>query len=240
MNKDKINTLQEYIDECNNIVIFTGAGISTESGIKDFRSKDGLYNQKYAYPPEEILSHTFFINNTEEFYKFYKDKMDCRKALPNITHKYFYKLEKENKLKMIITQNIDNLHTLAGNKKVIELHGNINRNYCIKCNKLYDENFIFESKNIPLCKCGGIIKPDVVLYEEPLNENNIYNAIDSIETADLLIIAGTSLNVYPASNFIHYFKGKYLVIINNDPTPLDNKATLLINDKLGNVFSKIK
>ena len=237
---DKINKLQSYINECNNIVIFTGAGVSTESGIKDFRSVDGLYNQKYDYPPEIILSHTFFINKTKEFYKFYKEKMDCRNKLPNIAHKYFYKLEQNNKLEMIITQNIDNLHTLAGNKKVIELHGNICRNYCQNCNKLYDENFIFNAKEIPKCKCGGIIKPDVVLYEEPLNENNINNAINAIKKADLLLIAGTSLSVYPASGFINFFKGKYLIIINNTPTPLDYKATLLINDKLNNVFSKLK
>ena len=162
---EKIKKLQSYINECNNIVIFTGAGVSTESGIKDFRSKDGLYNQKYKYPPEEILSHSFFKNNTKEFYTFYKEKMDCRNAKPNIAHKYFKKLEDNKKLKMIITQNIDNLHTLAGNKKVIELHGNINRNYCTKCNKFYDENFIFNNKNIPLCLCGGIIKPDVVTFK---------------------------------------------------------------------------
>ena len=238
---EKINKLQSYIDECNNIVIFTGAGISTESGIKDFRSKDGLYNQKYDYPPETILSHTFFMNNTKEFYKFYKEKMDCRNSSPNISHNYLVKLEQQNKLNYIITQNIDNLHTIAGNKKVIELHGNINRNYCLKCHKFYDENFIFNSKSIiPTCTCGGIIKPDVVLYEEPLDENNIYKTINAIEKADLLIIAGTSLSVYPASNFVLYFKGKYLVIINNDITPLDNKADLVINDKLGNVFSKLK
>ena len=238
---EKINKLQSYINECNNIVIFTGAGISTESGIKDFRSKDGLYNQKYDYPPETILSHTFFMNNTKEFYKFYKEKMDCRNYSPNISHNYLVKLEQQNKLNYIITQNIDNLHTIAGNKKVIELHGNINRNYCLKCHKFYDENFIFNSKSIiPTCTCGGIIKPDVVLYEEPLNENNIYKTINAIEKADLLIIAGTSLSVYPASNFIHYFKGKYLVIINNDITPLDNKANIVINTKLGNVFSKLK
>ena len=237
---EKINQLQSYIDECNNIVIFTGAGASTESGIKDFRSKDGLYNQKYKYPPEFILSHTFFVNNTNDFYEFYREKMDCRKAKPNIAHKYFKKLENKNKLKMIITQNIDNLHTLAGNKKVVELHGNITKNYCMKCNKFYSEKAIFNSKDIPTCKCGGIIKPDVVLYEESLNENDINLTIKSIEEADLLIIAGTSLSVYPASNFVHFFKGKYLVIINNDITPLDKTANLVINDKLGNVFSKLK
>ena len=237
---EKIKKLRSYIDNCNKIVIFSGAGMSTESGIKDFRSVDGLYNQKYDYPPEMILSHTFFINKTKEFYKFYKEKMDCRNAKPNIAHKYFYKLEKRNKLKMIITQNIDDLHTQAGNKKVVELHGNIHRNYCMKCHKFYDADYVFNSKDTPLCSCKGIIKPDVVLYEEALDDNNIRNAVMAIEEADLLIIAGTSLSVYPASSLVHYFNGKYLVIINNDVTPLDNKANLLINDKLGNVFKQIK
>lgn len=240
MNKDKLEKLQFFIDNSNKIVIFSGAGISTESGIKDFRSKDGLYNEEYKYPPEEILSHSFFINNNYEFYKFYKNKLDSRSALPNDAHKFFAKLEKENKLEAIITQNIDNLHTLAGNQKVIELHGSVFRNYCMKCHKFYDANYIFNSIDIPKCKCGGIIKPDVVLYEEALDDNNIKMAINSISKADLLIIVGTSLSVYPASGFINFFNGKYLVIINKDTTIMDNKANLVINDKVAEVFKKIK
>lgn len=237
--KYKLMQLKKYIDECNHIVIFSGAGMSTESGIKDFRSKDGLYNEKYKYPVEDMLSHNFFINHTDEFFKFYKDKLNCLEAKPNYAHKYFYELEKNNKLEAIITQNIDNLHTKAGNKKVIELHGNINRNYCMKCHKFYDGSFVFNSNGTCLCECGSIIKPDVVLYEEALDENNIVNAINAIRKADLLIIVGTSLSVYPASGFVNYFNGKYLVIINNSPTYMDNKADLVINDTIVNVFKKI-
>ena len=240
MNNKKISKLQDFINESNKIVVFSGAGVSTESGIKDFRSKDGLYNEQYKYPPEQMLSHSFFINNTYEFYKFYRNKMDCRKALPNYAHKFFKKLEDKNKLEAIITQNIDNLHTIAGNKKVIELHGSIKRNYCINCNKFYNDDFVFNSSNIPKCNCGGIIKPDVFLYEEALDENNIESAINSIKKADMLIIVGTSLSVYPASGFVNYFRGKYLVIINKDTTYLDNNANLVINDKICNVFKNIK
>lgn len=234
--KEKIKLLQEYINNSNNIVVFTGAGTSTESGIKDFRSKDGLYNMVYKYPPEEILSHTFFINNTEEFYKFYKDKLNCLNNEPNIFHKYLTKLEKENKLKAIITQNIDGLHQKAGSSNILELHGTIYKNYCLKCHKEYSANEVFHSKKIiPKCLCGGIIKPDVVLYEEPLNEQTIKDTIKYISNCDLLIIAGTSLTVYPASSFIHYFRGKHIVIINKDTTPMDNIADLIINDSLGNI-----
>lgn len=232
--------LQKYIDECDNIVFFGGAGVSTESGIKDFRSVDGLYNMKYDYPPEEILSHTFFMNNTSEFYKFYKDKLNCLDVLPNITHNYLTKLEKRGKLKGIITQNIDGLHTKANSKNVYELHGSIYRNYCMNCHKFYEASYVFESNDIPKCSCGGIIKPDVVLYEEALDEEIINKSIDLISKAELLIIGGTSLTVYPAASFIHYFKGKYLVIINRDTTNMDNMATLVINNSLGNVFSKLK
>lgn len=236
---NKINILKEYIESANNIVVFTGAGVSTESGIKDFRSKDGLYNQKYKYPPETILSHHFFINNTKDFYEFYKEKMNCTNALPNYAHKYFYKLEQINKLTTIITQNIDNLHTKAGNTKVIELHGNITRNYCLKCHKFYDESYIFNTKDIPTCTCGGIIKPDVVLYEEALNEHDITNTIKAIKQADLLIIAGTSLSVYPASSFVNFFQGKHLVIINQSTTYMDSRADLIINDKVAKVFEQL-
>lgn len=237
---DKIKILQKYINESNNIVVFTGAGVSTESGIKDFRSKDGLYNIKYKYPPEQILSHTFFQNNTEEFYKFYKDKLNCLNNKPNIFHKYLYKLEKYNKLKAIITQNIDGLHQKAGSTNVLELHGTIYKNHCLKCNKEYTAEYIFNSNEIvPKCTCKGIIKPDVVLYEEPLKEQTIKDTIKYISNCDLLIIAGTSLTVYPASSFIHYFQGKHLVIINKDTTPMDNIADLVINDKLGNIFKEL-
>ena len=238
---EKIKQLQKYINDSNNIVVFTGAGASTESGIKDFRSKDGLYNIIYKYPPEEILSHTFFINNTEEFYKFYKDKLNCLNNKPNPFHKYLTKLEKENKLKVIITQNIDGLHQKAGSTNVLELHGTIYQNHCLKCHKKYSAKDIFNSKDtIPQCTCGGIIKPDVVLYEESLNEETIKNTIKYISNCDLLIIAGTSLTVYPASSFIHYFKGKHIVIINKDTTPMDNLADLVINDSLGNVTKHLK
>ena len=237
--EDKIKKLKELINESNNIVFFGGAGVSTESGIPDFRSKDGLYNQKYKYPPEEILSHDFFINYTEEFYKFYREKMNSLKYEPNITHIKLAELEEVGKLKAVITQNIDGLHQKAGSKKVYELHGSVLRNYCMKCNKFYDAEYVFNSNNIPKCSCGGVIKPDVVLYEEPLDEETIKNSITALQNADMLIVAGTSLTVYPASGFINYFRGKNLVLINKDSTPYDNKANLLINDSLGKVFSKI-
>lgn len=236
---NKIELLNKYIQEANNIVFFGGAGVSTESGIKDFRSKDGLYNQKYKYPPEQILSHSFFLKHTDEFYKFYKDKLNCLNAKPNICHKYLTKLEKEGKLKAIITQNIDGLHQKANSINVLELHGTIYKNYCMNCHKLYNAEYIFNSKNIPICTCGGIIKPDVVLYEEPLDNKIITKTIDYISKCDLLIVAGTSLTVYPAASFIRYFKGKNLVIINNDKTPSDNLADLVINDSIGNVFKKL-
>lgn len=238
--QEKIELLQTYINNSNNIVFFGGAGVSTESGIKDFRSKDGLYNEKYKYPPEQILSHSFFYKNTKEFYKFYRDKLNCLNVLPNICHKYLVKLEREGKLKVIITQNIDNLHQKAGSTNVIELHGTIYKNYCDKCHKFYPPEYIWNTKDIPKCNCGGIIKPNVVLYEEPLNEFDILKAINYIKNSDLLIIAGTSLTVYPAASYISYFQGKHLVIINKDKTPGDNIADLVINDNLGNVFKKIQ
>ena len=240
-NTEKIDRLIEYIKECNNIVFFGGAGVSTESGIPDFRSKDGLYNMKYDYPPEEILSHTFFVHNPEEFYRFYKDKLNSLKYEPNITHKVLAKLEEIGKLTSVVTQNIDGLHQKAGSKKVLELHGSVLRNYCTKCNTFYDANYIFNSKTlIPKCeKCGQIIKPDVVLYEEPLN-NDIYDeALKDIAKADMLIIGGTSLAVYPASYLVQYFRGKYLILINKSTTPLDSRADLVIHDSLGTVFARI-
>lgn len=235
-----MNELIELIKTSKHIVFFGGAGVSTESGLKDFRSKDGLYNEYYKYPPETILSHSFFMNNTHEFYKFYKDKLNSLKHKPNITHYVLSELEKENKLDAIITQNIDGFHTLAGSKKVIELHGSIHQNYCMKCNKFYAAKYVFESKGVPLCTCGGIIKPDVVLYEEALDDYTINEAIKYISNADLLIIAGTSLTVYPATNLIKFFKGKNLVIINKDKTNSDNLANIIIHENIGKVFIEIK
>ncbi len=235
-----IEKLQKIIDESKDIVFFSGAGISTLSGIKDFRSKDGLYNMKYKFPPETILSNSFFYSQTKDFYDFYKDKLNCLKVKPNIVHKYFYNLEKKGKLKSIITQNIDGLHTKAGNKKVYELHGTIYKNHCIKCGKFYDAEYVFNSKDVPLCSCGGIVKPDVVLYGEMLPEDACNNALYDIAHTDTLIIAGSSLTVYPASGMIRYFKGKNLVIINRDKTDYDSMATLVIHDELKNVFEKLK
>ena len=236
---DKIQKMKQLVNKSNNIVFFGGAGVSTESGIPDFRSKEGLYNQQYKYPPETILSHTFFINNTEEFYKFYKTKMNTLKYQPNITHKKLAELENKGKIKAIITQNIDGLHQKAGSKTVYELHGSILRNYCMKCNKFYEANYVFNSKNIPRCHCGGIIKPDVVLYEESLNDNNIINSIQAIQKADMLIVAGTSLTVQPAASLINYYKGKKLILINKETTQYDYKANLIINENLGAVFKEI-
>ena len=238
--ENKIQQLKQLVNESNNIVFFGGAGVSTESGISDFRSKDGLYNQKYDYPPEEILSHTFFIKHTEEFYKFYKDKMNSLKYEPNITHIKLAQLESKGKLKAIITQNIDGLHQKAGAKNVYELHGSVLRNYCMKCKKFYDAKYVFSSKGIPICTCGEIIKPDVVLYEEGLDENTLEKSIISIINADLLIVAGTSLTVYPASGLINYFRGKNWVLINRDVTPFDSRANLVINETLGKVFKEIE
>lgn len=237
--EDKIKVFKNLVENSNNIVFFGGAGVSTESGIPDFRSKDGLYNQKYKYPPEQILSHTFFINNTEEFYKFYKEKLNSLKYEPNITHIKLAELEQKGKLKAVITQNIDGLHQKAGSKNVLELHGSVLRNYCMNCNKFYDAQFIFNSKNIPKCECGGTIKPDVVLYEEGLDDNTVEKSITAIKNADLLIIAGTSLTVYPASSLIRFYKGNNLVLINKDSTPYDTLANLVINESLGKVFKQI-
>lgn len=233
----KIEKFKEIINKSNNIVFFGGAGVSTESGIPDFRSKDGLYNQKYKFPPEEILSHHFFYENTEEFFKFYRDKMNSLKFSPNITHIKLADLEKEDKLKAIVTQNIDGLHQKAGSKTVFELHGSVMRNYCVKCHKFYDADFVFNSEGIPHCSCGGIIKPDVVLYEEPLDEETYINSVQAISDCDTLIIGGTSLTVYPASGLIRYFKGNNLILINKSTTSFDNVANLVINDSLGKVFS---
>lgn len=232
-------TLQEIIDHSKNIVFFGGAGVSTESGIPDFRSTDGLYNQKYDYPPEEILSHTFFVSHTEAFYDFYRDKMLCLTAEPNVAHKKLAELEQKGKLSAVVTQNIDGLHQKAGSKNVFELHGSIHRNYCTQCHKFFDADFIANSVGIPTCDCGGIIKPDVVLYEEGLDDATVTGAVDAISSADCLIVAGTSLNVYPAAGFIRYFRGKYFVLINRDVTPADEYADLVIHDSVGKVLSDI-
>lgn len=236
---DKITFLKQIINESNKIVFFGGAGVSTESGIPDFRSVDGLYNQKYDYPPEEILSNNFFKNNVEEFYRFYKEKMIIKNVKPNYAHKFLFELENQGKLLSIITQNIDGLHTEAGNSKVHELHGSVKRNYCMKCGRMYDENYIINSNGIPKCVCGGIVKPDVVLYGELLKEKTINDSLKDIMNADCLIVGGTSLTVYPAAGLINYFQGKYLVLINKDKTEYDQQATLVINDKIGEVFKKI-
>jgi len=232
--------LQEIINECEKIVFFGGAGVSTESGIPDFRSVDGLYNQKYDYPPEEILSRTFFNNHTDYFYNFYRDKMLALDAMPNAAHLKLAELERAGRLSAVVTQNIDGLHQKAGSKKVFELHGSVHRNYCMRCNKAYSAEFIKESKGVPTCDCGGIIKPDVVLYEEGLDNDTINGALYEISNADCLIVAGTSLNVYPAASFIRYFSGKYFVLINMDKTPADNMADLVIHGRVGEVLSKIE
>ncbi len=232
-------TLQEMINDSKSIVFFGGAGVSTESGIPDFRSVDGLYNQKYDYPPETMLSHTFFETHTAEFFKFYRDKMICQGAKPNKAHLKLAELEKAGKLTAVVTQNIDGLHTLAGNKKVYELHGSVHRNYCTKCGKFYGIDAIINSDGVPKCECGGIIKPDVVLYEEGLDNDTVNGAVAAIASCDMLIIAGTSMTVYPAAGLVRYFKGKYLVVINRDPTSVDSNCDLVLHDKVGEVLDKI-
>ena len=231
---------KEAIGECNYIVFFGGAGVSTESGIPDFRSVDGLYNQKYKYPPEVMVSHSFYVRNTEEFFEFYKDKMIFKDAKPNQAHLKLAELEKQGKLKAVITQNIDGLHQAAGSEEVLELHGSIHRNYCENCGKKYNLQYVLDNPGVPKCdECGGIVRPDVVLYEEGLDSNTLNRTVDHIRKADMLIIGGTSLAVYPAAGLIDYFKGKYLVVINMAPTPRDKFADIVINRKIGEVFSKI-
>lgn len=231
--------LQNVIVNSRRIVFFGGAGVSTESGIPDFRSVDGLYNQKYDYPPEQILSHTFFMHNTEDFYRFYRDKMLCLDKKPNKAHLKLAELERAGKLTAVVTQNIDGLHQAAGSKKVYELHGSVLRNYCMKCGKFYSAEYIKNSNGIPKCECGGVIKPDVVLYEEGLDDSTVTGALRAIQTADTLIIAGTSLTVYPAAGFISYFNGDNIVLINRDETPFDSKADLVFHEKVGELLDKI-
>lgn len=231
--------LKELIDGSNNIVFFGGAGVSTESGIPDFRSTDGLYHQQYDYPPETILSHSFFMRNPEEFYRFYKNKMLCLDAKPNMAHKKLAKLEKAGKLKAVITQNIDGLHQAAGSKEVLELHGSVHRNYCMKCGKFYDAEYMLHAEGVPTCSCGGMIKPDVVLYEEGLDMTVMSKSIQAIQNADVLIIGGTSLVVYPAAGLIDYYRGNKLVVINMSVTSQDKNADLVIQEPIGKVFSNL-
>lgn len=235
----ELEQLQKMIDESKSIVFFGGAGVSTESGIPDFRSVDGLYHQKYDYPPETILSHTFYRQKTSEFYRFYRDKMLCLSAKPNAAHLKLAELEKAGKLKAVVTQNIDGLHQAAGSKTVYELHGSVLRNYCESCGKFYDAQYILDSKDVPRCECGGFIKPDVVLYEEGLDNTIMTNAIRAIASADMLIIGGTSLVVYPAAGLIDYYKGNKLVVINKAPTSRDSMADLVISGPIGEIFSQI-
>lgn len=236
---DKIIRLQDMINKSNNIVFFGGAGVSTESNIPDFRSADGLYQEQYKYPPEQVVSHTFFMKKTELFYEFYKNKMMFLDAKPNKAHLKLAELEEKGKLSAVITQNIDGLHQMAGSKNVLELHGSIHRNYCQKCGKFYDAKYVKESLEIPRCECGGIIKPDVVLYEEGLDNMVINQTIQAISKADMLIIGGTSLVVYPAAGFVDYFKGDYLVVLNKTTTSRDVYADLCIQEPIGEVLGSI-
>ncbi|MDO5409123.1 MAG: NAD-dependent protein deacylase [Lachnospiraceae bacterium] len=234
---NELETLKSWVEESNNIVFFGGAGVSTESNVPDFRSADGLYNMKYAYPPETIISHSFYMRNTEEFFRFYKDRMLYPEAKPNAAHLALAKLEQEGKLKAVITQNIDGLHQAAGSKEVLELHGSVHRNYCSRCGEFYDMNDILEKEGVPYCSCGGVIKPDVVLYEESLDSDVISKSLRYISEADVLIIGGTSLTVYPAAGFIDYYRGNKLVLINKSVTPMDRQANLVINQPIGQVMS---
>lgn len=235
----KIAQLQQMIDESKKIVFFGGAGVSTESGIPDFRSVDGLYNQKYKFPPETILSHSFFKAETEEFYRFYQDKMLALDAKPNAAHLKLAELEQAGKLTAVITQNIDGLHQAAGSKKVYELHGSVHRNYCQRCGKFYDAQYVKSCGGVPKCTCGGILKPDVVLYEESLDDQTIQQSVTAISRADMMIIGGTSLAVYPAAGLIHYFRGKNLVVINKGQTQRSTGAKLTIDAPIGEVLSQI-
>lgn len=234
---DEVKKLKEIVEKSGNIVFFGGAGVSTESGIPDFRSVDGLYNQKYDYPPETILSHTFYCRKPEEFFRFYRDKMLCLTAKPNAAHLKLAELEKAGKVRAVVTQNIDGLHQEAGSRKVLELHGSVLRNYCERCGRFYDAGFILESRGVPACDCGGRIKPDVVLYEEGLDNSILTEAVRFISEAEVLIIGGTSLAVYPAAGLIDYFNGKHLILVNKTPTPKDSMADLVVQGSIGEIFS---
>ena len=236
---DKLEILKQWIEDSSNIVFFGGAGVSTESGIPDFRSVDGLYSQKFDYPPETIISHSFYERRPEYFFRFYREKMLPLGFEPNITHRVLARWEEAGKLSAVVTQNIDGLHQKAGSKAVCELHGSVLRNYCTRCGKFHSAEFIKESQGIPRCSCGGIVKPDVVLYEEGLDQTTIEKSVRAIYNADMLIVAGTSLTVYPAAGLINYYQGKRLVLINRDATAYDSRADLVIHDALGNVFSQL-
>ena len=236
---EKIAKLKAWIEESDTVVFFGGAGVSTESGIPDFRSVDGLYNQKWKYPPETILSHTFFERYPEEYYRFHREKLVIEGVKPNRAHLRLAELEQEGKLKAVITQNIDGLHQAAGSKNVLELHGSILRAYCAKCRKIYPESIINHGQGVPRCGCGGVIRPDIVLYEEQLDQDILYKSVDFIRKADVIIIGGTSLNVYPAAGLINYYRGNKLVLVNLSQTPYDSEADLVINEKIGEVFSQI-
>ena len=236
---DNIRRLAEVISGCDNIVFFGGAGVSTESGIPDFRSADGVYNMKYKYPPERIVSHSFFMSNTSEFYTFYREKMLHPDAMPNKAHYALVELEKQGKLKAIVTQNVDGLHHKAGSVNVFELHGSRSRYYCMDCGIKYGMDVVFEAKDIPLCKCGGIIRPDVVLFEESLDDTVIAMSVDAIMHAEVLIVGGTSLNVYPAAGLIQYYGGDMLVLINKSETPFDSQAKIVIRDAIGETLHQV-
>ena len=235
---DTIEILKRWIAESNRIVAFTGAGVSTESGIPDFRSVDGLYSQKFEYPPEVIISHTFYEKNPEYFFRFYREKMMPLGFEPNVTHNVLARWEQEGRLSAVVTQNIDGLHQKAGSEKVCELHGSVLRNYCTRCRKFHSAEFVKNAPGVPRCECGGIVKPDVVLYEEGLDQDTIENAVWAISHADLLIVAGTSLTVYPAAGLINYYRGNRLVLINRDETPFDSRADLVFRQSLGEIFSQ--
>lgn len=234
-----LETFKQWISESQRIVFFGGAGVSTESGIPDFRSVDGLYSQKFDYPPEQIISHSFYARNPEYFFRFYREKMLPLGFEPNITHRVLAQWEAEGKLSAVVTQNIDGLHQKAGSKKVYELHGSVLRNFCTCCRKFYPAEYIKYSEGIPKCDCGGIVKPDVVLYEENLDQSTIEKSIQAISHADLLIVAGTSLTVYPAAGLVNYYRGNRLVLINRDTTPFDERANLIFHDNLGDIFCKL-
>lgn len=234
-----LETLKQWVAQSKNIVFFGGAGVSTESGIPDFRSVDGLYSQKFDYPPERIISHSFYLQNPAYFFRFYREKMLPLGFEPNITHKTLARWEREGKLLGVVTQNIDGLHQKAGSQRVYELHGSVLRNYCTKCRKFYPAEFVKDCDGVPKCDCGGIVKPDVVLYEEPLDGQTVESAIHAIAGADLLIVAGTSLTVYPAAGLVDYYRGNRMVLINRDTTPYDHRADLVLHEKLGNVFSQL-
>ncbi len=236
---EAVKELKEIIDGSDNIVFFGGAGVSTESGVPDFRSEDGLYHQQYKYPPEQILSHTFYMRMPEEFFRFYKDKLLITGVKPNKAHIKLAELEKKGKLKAVITQNIDGLHQAAGSKEVLELHGSVHRNYCEKCGKFYDFDYMANAQGVPVCSCGGRIKPDVVLYEEGLDMGIMQKAVDYISNADVLIIGGTSLAVYPAAGLIDYYRGNKLVLINKSATPRDRQADLVVQGAIGEILDQI-